>query len=96
VVFNYRLSEKAFEVLITIENKNFINDPEGETILQDLVLKGGYFKIKSVRIAKVLKLQVNAKNSSEASKLVKKMCDELRLFNPIVSNCDVTILRKKE
>ena len=85
----YQLS-KSFEVIVTIENKNFINDPEGETIHKDLILKGGYSKIKSVRTAKLLKLRVNAKNSSEASELIKKMCDDLRIYNPIVSECVVT------
>lgn len=83
---------KSFEVVVTIENKNFINDPEGETIHKDLILKGGYSKIKSVRTAKVLKLQVCARNSSEASTLIKKMCDDLRIYNPIVSNCIVTTI----
>lgn len=90
MILNYCL--KSFEVVVTIENKNFINDPEGETIHKDLILKGGYSNIKSVRTAKVLKLQVHAKSSLEASELIKKMCDDLRIYNPIVSNCTVTTL----
>lgn len=83
---------KSFEVVVTIENKNFINDPEGETIHKDLILKGGYLNIKSVRTAKVIKLQVLAKTSLEATELIKKMCDDLRIYNPIVSNCIVSTL----
>lgn len=82
---------KSYTVLVTIENKKFINDPEGKTILHDLILKSQYLEIKSVRTAKVLKLTVDAETANEATKIVKKMCDELRIFNPIVSDCKISI-----
>ena len=77
----------TFAVIATIENKEFINDPEGETILHDLILKHGYSNVISVRSAKTLKFLVNAKTADEAVKLVEKVCDDLRIFNPIVSDC---------
>ena len=43
-----------FLVQVVIENKPYINDPEGETIHRDLVVKGGYAQVKSVRAAKML------------------------------------------
>jgi phosphoribosylformylglycinamidine synthase subunit PurS len=89
------LSIKEFNVIVTIENKSFINDPEGETIYRDLILKNKYNSIKSVRTAKVLKLIVDATNSKEAKVRVKKMCEELRIFNPIVSNCQINIITDK-
>jgi phosphoribosylformylglycinamidine synthase subunit PurS len=76
-------------VIATIENKEFINDPEGETILHDLILKHGYSNVISVRSAKTLKFIVNAKTPDDAVELVKKVCDELRIFNPIVSDCTI-------
>ena len=79
----------TFAVVATIENKEFINDPEGETILHDLILKHGYSNVISVRSAKTLKFIVNAKTPDDAVKLVKKVCDELRIFNPIVSDCTI-------
>lgn len=85
------MSNKEFNVIVTIENKSFINDPEGETIYRDLILKNKYNSIKSVRTAKVLKLIVDAKNPREAAIRVRKMCEDLRIFNPIVSNCQVNI-----
>ena len=90
------LGNKEFNVIVIIENKSFINDPEGETIYHDLILKNKYNNIKSVRCAKVLKLIVNAKNPSDARLSVKKMCEDLRIFNPIVSNCQVNIFSDKE
>ncbi len=79
----------TFAVIATIENKEFINDPEGETILHDLILKHGYSNVISVRSAKTLKFIVNAKTPDDAVELVKKVCDELRIFNPIVSDCTI-------
>ena len=89
------MSIKEFNVIVTIENKSFINDPEGETIYRDLILKNKYNSIKSVRTAKVLKLIVDATNPNEAKARVKKMCEELRIFNPIVSNCQINIIPDK-
>ncbi len=78
-----------FIVQVIIENKPYINDPEGETIHRDLVVKGGYSNIQSVRSAKMLKMVVNSKTERDAEATVKKLCQELRVFNPVVSNCTV-------
>jgi phosphoribosylformylglycinamidine synthase subunit PurS len=78
-----------FIVQVIIENKPYINDPEGETIHRDLVLKGGYSSVQSVRSAKMLKMVVNSKTEMNAEATVKELCQELRIFNPVVSNCTV-------
>ena len=83
---------KEYTVIVTIENKSFINDPEGETIFRDLILKNNYKKIKSVRTAKLLRFIISANNSREAESNIKKMCDDLRIFNPLVSDCQVNII----
>jgi phosphoribosylformylglycinamidine synthase subunit PurS len=78
-----------FIVQVIIENKPYINDPEGETIHRDLILKGGYSNVQSVRSAKMLKMVVNSKTKMDAEATVKELCQELRIFNPVVSNCTV-------
>src|SRR5437016_2056241 len=78
-----------FLILVTIENKRYVSDPEGETILRDLVVKGGYSNIKSVRSTRNLKMIITAKSKSLAEESVRKMCKELRIFNPVISNCTV-------
>lgn len=78
-----------FVVQVVIENKPYINDPEGETIHRDLVVKGGYSNVQSVRSAKMLKMVINSKSEKDAEGTVKKLCEELRIFNPVVSNCTV-------
>ncbi len=87
---------QEFKVIVTIENKPFLNDPEGETIYRELLLKNNYGNIKSVRTAKVLKLIISAKNSTEAVLNIRKMCEDLRIFNPLVSNCQVNVMYDKE
>ena len=84
--------ESRFIVLVNIENKPYISDPEGDTILRDLVLKEGYSIVESIRSAKALKMKVRARNPKHAEKIVKRICDELRIFNPIVSNCTVRVI----
>ena len=78
-----------FTVQVVIENKPYINDPEGETIHKDLVVKGGYSAVRSVRTAKMLKMVVSGKSDKDAEKIVAKLCEELRIFNPVVSNCTI-------
>ena len=90
------MTYQDFNVIVTIENKSFINDPEGETIYRDLILKNKYKNIKSVRTAKVLKIIITANNPKEAILNVRKMCEDLRIFNSLVSNCEVKIINEKE
>ena len=78
-----------FIVQVIIENKPYINDPEGETIHRDLVVKGGYSNVQSIRSAKMLKMVADSKTEHDAEAIVKKLCKELRIFNPVVSNCTV-------
>ena len=86
---------KIFLANVSIENKSFLNDPEGETILNDLILKEGYHDIISVRTAKTLIIEILAKNSDDAEIKIKEMCDNLRVYNTIVSECKIVIQKNK-
>ena len=81
----------SFKVSVVIENKPEINDPEGETILHDLILKGNNLSVKKIRSAKMLKFEVDAKNKKIAEKIVMDLCNEFRIYNPIVSQVTVEI-----
>ena len=76
----------TYIVHVIIENKPNISDPEGDTILNDLVLKSKNSSIKKIRAGKILKFTVEASNKKNAEKLVEDVCQELRIFNPLVSN----------
>ena len=79
----------SFKVSVIIENKPEINDPEGETILHDLILKGNNLSVKKIRSAKMLKFEVDAKNKKIAEKTVMDLCNEFRIYNPLVSRVTV-------
>ncbi len=78
-----------YTVHVVIENKPGISDPEGETILNDLVLKGGYSSISKIRSGKILKFQIKEGSKKLAEETVQKLCDELRIFNPLVSKVTI-------
>jgi len=75
----------TYVVHVIIENKPNISDPEGDTILNDLVLKSKNSSIKKIRVGKILKFTVEASDKKKAEKIVEKICQELRIFNPLVS-----------
>ena len=68
-----------FTVHVIIENKPGLSDPEGETILNDLVLKGTSKTISKITTAKMLKFTIKEKDKKAAEIKIKKICDELRL-----------------
>ena len=72
-------------VHVIIENKPNISDPEGDTILNDLVLKGNNPSVKKIQVGKILKFTVDATDKKMAEKIVENICQELRIFNPLVS-----------
>ena len=76
----------TYLVHVIIENKPGISDPEGETILNNLVLKGNYSSISKIRSGKILKFQIDESDKKLAEEKIHKLCDELRIFNPLVSN----------
>jgi phosphoribosylformylglycinamidine synthase len=88
-------SKKKYSVLVSIANKKYLPDPEGETILKDLILKGGYDEVEAVRCSKTINMLVRSRTEEQARRLVLRICTELRLFNPVVSKCVVTVTSSK-
>jgi len=82
-----------YVVSIIIENKPGISDPEGETILNDLVLKGKNRTIKKIRSGTILKFSISEKNEKIAKDKVVKICDEMRIYNPLVSKVTATVIK---
>ena len=81
----------AFTVNVTIENKSGISDPEGDTILNDLVLKGTHKTVSNIKTAKMLKFTIKEKDKKTAQSKVQEICDELRIYNPMVSKVTIDI-----
>jgi|MGYP001420996390 phosphoribosylformylglycinamidine synthase len=74
-----------FNVNVTIENKPGISDPEGETILNDLVLRGNYESVSKIKSAKMLRFTIEENSKESAQLKVQEICDEVRIYNPLVS-----------
>jgi phosphoribosylformylglycinamidine synthase subunit PurS len=83
-----------FLVVVTIENKEQVGDPEGETIKKDLIFRSGYSNVESVRSAKCYNIIINAETENQARKEITKLCEELRIYNPIVSDCSIGPITK--
>ena len=81
----------TYTVHVIIENKPNISDPEGDTILNDLVLKSKNSSIKKIRAGKILKFTVEASDKKNAEKIVESVCQELRIFNPLVCNAVIEV-----
>ena len=59
--------------------------------MNDLVLKGNFSNVKKIRSAKMLKFSIIEKNKKLAESKVIKICDELRIYNPLVSKVTVNV-----
>ena len=84
----------VYLVEIIIGNKPQAKDPEGQTIMKDLMHRSGYDCVKEVRTAKLLKVQIQANSEEEAREKVFSMCNDLRIFNPVAHSCQIEIRGK--
>lgn len=78
---------------VVISSKPGVREPEGETILHDLVAKSGFEQVESIRAGKYLKVRVVAPDPDSAKRIVEKMCNDLRIFNPAAHSCEVSVGR---
>ncbi len=85
------MAHLEYIVEIVLENKAAARDPVGETIQKDLLAKKGYDIVSNVRTGQYLRIILKAANESEANEIVDKMCNDLRIFNPVTQN--LTILK---
>lgn len=81
----------TYLVHVIIENKPGISDPEGDTILNDLVLKGTRSTVSKIRTGKILKFTIKEKTKQAAKHKVQSICDELRIYNPMVSKITIDV-----
>lgn len=86
------MSPSNFTVEVVVENKPLARDPEGETVHHNLILKGGYSQVTNVRAGKLLRMNVEASSPKDAEQLVRKLCDDLRIYNPAAHVCQVRVV----
>jgi phosphoribosylformylglycinamidine synthase PurS subunit len=76
---------------VIIENKPAARDPEGETILKDLINQNGFEMVKSVRSGKYLRINLEAESKEEAKNIVYRMCNDLRIYNPVIHVVSINV-----
>lgn len=83
--------EPLFSVEIVISNKPQVCDPEGETIVRDLIHKCGFEAVKEVRTGKLLALKIQAASEDDVRDKAILMCNDLRLYNPVAHSLNVRV-----
>ena len=89
------MSLHDFVVEVVLENKPAARDPVGTTIQKDLLAKKGYEMISNVRSGQYLRIYISAESQDQAKELVDKMCNELRIFNPVTQNLTILNVTKQ-
>lgn len=76
-------------VTVTVNRRPEIADPEGatvETALRDL----GYTEVESVRMDRVIHMEVGGDDAAEVKSRVEEMCRRL-LANPVLEDFEVEV-----
>ncbi|MEM2134525.1 MAG: phosphoribosylformylglycinamidine synthase subunit PurS [Candidatus Jordarchaeaceae archaeon] len=81
----------SYTLEVIIENKPAARDPEGETILKDLINQNGFEMVKSVRSGKYLRINLEAESKEEAKNIVYRMCNDLRIYNPVIHTVSINV-----
>ncbi len=82
-------------VEVVLENKPAARDPVGSTIQKDLMAKQGFDMVTNVRTGQYLRIYINAQSEKNAEEIVEKMCNDLRIFNPVTQNLTVLNVKTK-
>ncbi len=88
------MDQLEFIIEVSLENKPAARDPVAETIKRDLIAKKGYDMVSNVRSGQYLRINILAENEDQAKDIVTKMCNDLRIFNPVTQNLTVLNVKK--
>ena len=88
------MAQKEFVIEISLENKPAARDPVAETIKRDLLAKKGYDEVSKVRSGQYLRINILANSEEHAKEIVTKMCNDLRIFNPVTQNLNILNVNK--
>ena len=76
------------KVSVLVRPKPGILDPQGEAVESSLKHLG--FSVDEARVGRLVDLEVEAANESEAREQVEKMCAEL-LANPLIESYEIEL-----
>ncbi|MBI1859714.1 MAG: phosphoribosylformylglycinamidine synthase subunit PurS [Deltaproteobacteria bacterium] len=72
--------------------KDGVFDPQGNTVSQALQ-RQGFSRVASVRMGKVIDVEMNTTSTEEAKRDVQKMCDTL-LVNPVIESYQIELINQ--
>ncbi|HUC15438.1 MAG TPA: phosphoribosylformylglycinamidine synthase subunit PurS [Acidimicrobiales bacterium] len=81
-----------FEVLVEVQLRPGISDPQGATIERALPALG-FAGISEIRAGKAFRFRVDAPEEGEARRVVKELCARL-LANPVIEDATITVLQE--
>ena len=73
---------------VFVRPKDGILDPQGDAVEHSLQKLG--FDVSTVRIGRVIDLEVSASDPDEARAAIERMCHEL-LANPLIESFEITL-----
>lgn len=69
--------------------KDCVFDPQGNTLAESLK-RLGYCRVNSVRVGKVVDVEITAHCADEAKRDLQKMCEQL-LVNPVIESYQIEV-----
>ena len=73
---------QGYRAEVTVSLKDTVNDPQGLTAARSLQ-SIGFDGIRSIRIGKIVEVDLVAKDEESAYQLVKEMCEKM-FANPVI------------
>lgn len=77
------------QVVVNVFLKNGVLDPQGKA-LEKALHSLNFAKVKEVRVAKQLKIELDESDTQKARELVAKMCEEL-LVNSVIEDYEILL-----
>ena len=76
---------------VTVTLKKDVLDPQGK-VVENTLVSMGMENLKSIRQGKYFEIEVNSKDSKEAEKKIKEMCEKL-LVNLIIEDYKISKIK---
>ncbi|WP_270968922.1 phosphoribosylformylglycinamidine synthase subunit PurS [Campylobacter upsaliensis] len=77
------------QVVVNVFLKNGVLDPQGKA-LEKALHSLNFARVKEVRVAKQLKIELDESDTQKARELVAKMCEEL-LVNSVIEDYEILL-----
>jgi phosphoribosylformylglycinamidine synthase subunit PurS len=78
-----------FDVLVEVQLRSGISDPQGATIERALPTLG-FSDVHSVKVGRAIRFEVEATDTAEAAHKAESLAEKL-LANPVIEQADVSV-----